>query len=65
MSTRFSKSILLNGIFILIGAKIYTPGAGFTFQNIVSVSCIIFFGCIALISTYAGIKQLMKPKNIV
>jgi hypothetical protein len=64
MSTRFSKSILISGIFIIIGAKIYTPGTGFTFQNIVGAASIVFFGCIALISIYAGIKQLIKPNKI-
>lgn len=65
MSTRFLKAIILSGIFIIIGANLYTPGAGFTFQNIVGVANILFFGCLALISIYAGIKQLIISRKTV
>jgi hypothetical protein len=47
----------------MIGANLYTPGAGFTFQNIVGAANILFFGCLALIGIYAGIKQLIKPNQ--
>lgn len=65
MSIRFLKGIILSGIFVIIGANLYTPGAGFTFQNIVGAANILFFGCLALIGVYAGIKQLIKPKKTV
>lgn len=63
MSMRFLKGTVLCVIFIMIGANLYTPGAGFTFQNIVGAANILFFGCLALIGIYAGIKQLIKPNK--
>jgi hypothetical protein len=66
MSTRFFKmlkAIVLCGIFVIIGANLYTHDTGFTLQNIVGVANIVFFGCLALLGIYGGIKQGTKKKQ--
>lgn len=65
MTTRPSVSIIISGIFIIIGINLYSPEAGFTFKNAVGIASIIFFGILAAFAIYKSIKQLIYTKQSV